>query len=60
MADNDPRVTLREAGARYGVSTRTLRRWISSGILPAWRVGPRMIRVQPADVERLAHKIPTN
>jgi excisionase family DNA binding protein len=55
----DPSVTLAEAASRYGVSTRTLRRWVADGRLPAWRVGPRLIRVAPADVAALARPVPT-
>jgi excisionase family DNA binding protein len=55
----DPSVTLAEAASRFNVSTRTLRRWVADGRLPAWRVGPRMIRVAPADVAALARPVPT-
>jgi len=52
-------LTLKEAAEWYGVSERTLRRYISDGTLPADRVGPRAIRVKAADVEALASPIPT-
>lgn len=42
----------------YDVSERTVRRWISSGDLPAYRNG-RLLRVKRDDVERLFHRIPT-
>lgn len=50
---------LREAAEWYGVSERTLRRRIAEGRLPAYRVGPRSIRVAAEDVEALATRIPT-
>jgi hypothetical protein len=28
-------------------------------MLPAYRLGPRLIQVDPADLERLARRIPT-
>ncbi|WP_236976878.1 MULTISPECIES: helix-turn-helix domain-containing protein [Mycobacterium] len=31
----------------------TVRRWIAQGRLPAQRVGPRLIRIRVADIERL-------
>ena len=52
-------LTLREAGEWYGLSERTLRRRIAEGKLPAFRVGPRSIRVTAEDVAALAQPIPT-
>jgi excisionase family DNA binding protein len=52
-------LTLREAADWYGVSERTLRRRIAEGKLPAFRVGPRSIRVTAEDVAALAQPIPT-
>lgn len=46
-------VSLAEAATLAGVSTRTLRRRIAEGILPAYRSGPRLIRVNPADLMEL-------
>ena len=42
-----------EAAARTGVSVRTLRRRIAAGQLRAYRSGPRIIRLDPKDVDRL-------
>lgn len=52
-------MSLKDAATRYGVSERTIRRRISEGKLPAYRVGPRSIRVAAADLEALATPIPT-
>lgn len=51
--------SLAEAAERTGLSTRTLRRRIAAGQLPAYRSGPRVLRVDPADVDRLMHLVPT-
>lgn len=51
--------SLAAAAERTGVSIRTLRRRIAEGRLPAYRSGPRLIRVDPADVDRLMVQIPT-
>lgn len=51
--------TLVSAAERTGFSVRTLRRRIAEGKLPAYRSGPRSIRVDPADVDRLLVRIPT-
>lgn len=47
------------AAERTGLSVKTLRRRIAEGRLPAYRSGPRSIRVDPADVNRLMVRIPT-
>lgn len=51
--------TLADAAERTGLSIRTLRRRIAAGQLPAYRSGPRVLRVDPADVDRLMILIPT-
>lgn len=51
--------TLAAAAERTGFSVRTLRRRIAEGQLPAYRSGPRSIRVDPTDVDRLLVRIPT-
>lgn len=50
--------SLAQAAFRTGVSTRTLRRRIACGELTAYRTG-RLIRVDPADVDRLLVPIPS-
>jgi excisionase family DNA binding protein len=47
-----------EGAAHYGMSDRTIRRYIASGILPAYRIGPRAIRIDLDDLERLARLVP--
>ena len=47
-----------DAAARVGVSTKTVRRWIASGQL-AGRIGPRLLRIDPDDVDRMLTLIPT-
>lgn len=39
------KVPLAEVAAEVGVHPRTIRRYVSSGRLTAWRVGPRLLRV---------------
>ena len=51
--------SLAQASRRTGVCIRTLRRRISAGELPAYRMGTRLIRVNPADVDRLMVKVST-
>jgi excisionase family DNA binding protein len=42
-----------EAADALGVSPSTIWRWIRDRRLPAYRVGPRTIRIKPEDVEAL-------
>jgi len=51
--------TLASAAERTGLSIRTLRRRIASGDLAAYRSGPRVIRVDPDDVDRMMVRMPT-
>ena len=53
------RVGITEAAAYADVSTRTIRRWIAAGMLPGYRLGPRLVKVDLADLEALARRIPT-
>jgi excisionase family DNA binding protein len=50
-------VSLADAAEHVGVTTRTLRRWIAAGTLPAYRVGPRLVRVNLDDLEELMRPI---
>jgi excisionase family DNA binding protein len=47
------------AAEHTGVSTQTIRRYIAAGRLTGYRVGPRLIRVDLAEVDALLHRIPT-
>lgn len=53
------RVSIAEAAEYCGVCTRTIRRYISRGALPAYRVGPKLIKVSLADLDALSKRIPT-
>ena len=51
--------SLSQAAERTGLSTRTLRRRISTGELAAYRNGRRVIRLDPDDVDRLLVRVPS-
>jgi excisionase family DNA binding protein len=59
VADPTPRVwcTQQQAADHYQIDLKTLRRWISEGKIPAFRVG-RQIRIKIADLDALAEQIP--
>ncbi len=51
--------TIREAAARHRCSARTLRRRIADGSLRAYRLGPRLLRLDPIEVDELLRRIVT-
>lgn len=46
-------ITIPCAAKRAQVTTRTLRSWVASGLLPAYRIGPRVLRIMVADLEAI-------
>src|SRR5215211_5666680 len=50
-------LTMREAAELLRVSEVTVARWLKQGRLPAYRVGPRAVRVRRADVERMVEPV---
>ncbi len=52
-----PWLTLPQAAEYRGVPPGTIRRWIRQGILPAYRLGPRRIQIDPADLDGLNERI---
>ncbi|CAM3632202.1 helix-turn-helix domain-containing protein [Micrococcus flavus] len=43
-------LTIAETAKRLNVSPNTVRRMIAAGDLKAYRYGPRLIRIDPADI----------
>ena len=43
-------LTIAETAERLNVSPNTVRRMIAAGDLKAYRYGPRLIRIDPADI----------
>jgi excisionase family DNA binding protein len=52
-ASPERKLTIPESAERVPCTQRTIRNWIAAGLLPSYRVGPRMIRVDPRDLDRL-------
>ncbi len=52
-----PLVTIADAAERLSVSPKTIRRYVASGALTAVRIGPRLVRVELASLERLGRPI---
>jgi hypothetical protein len=36
-----------------------MRDWIKKGILPAYRIGPRLLQIDLNDIDRLRRRVPT-
>lgn len=55
-------IGLREACARYPLAYSSIRNWIHSGLLPAWRTPNGRTWVKPADIEANLFRriVPTN
>lgn len=53
-------ITVSDGAARAGVSPVTLRRWIADGFLPAYRLGPRSIRIDPRDLDGVCRPLEVN
>lgn len=47
-----------DAADYAGIPHRTLRDWISNGLLPATRIGPRQIQVDLNEIDALRKPIP--
>ena len=41
-----------EAAEKLGVSVRTLEKMIARGAIPAYKVGPKLVRLKAEDIER--------
>jgi excisionase family DNA binding protein len=48
-----------DAAEYANVSSRTIRRYIRTGRLTGYRVGPRLVKVELSDVDALMRPIPT-
>lgn len=54
-----PMINLKEAANILDVSVSTVRNWIGDGTLPAYRLGPRLIRVMVSDLTGLIGALDT-
>lgn len=50
--------SLPAAAQSYDIPVRTLRDWISRGLLPGYRIGPRLLRIDLDDLEKMMRRIP--
>ena len=52
-------ISLAEAATYYGVSTKTVRRWIADGRIEGYRVGPRLLRVRMDSLDSATRRLAT-
>jgi excisionase family DNA binding protein len=52
-------LTVKEAAALLKVSTATIKRYLKSGRLPGYQVGPRAIRIRREDLAQVMHQTQT-
>lgn len=52
-------VRIDDAATYADLSTRTIRNYIAQGRLPAYRFGPRLVKISLDDIDALAEPIPT-
>src|SRR6266498_3229465 len=45
-------LTIDQAAREVGVHPSTIRRWVDSGLLTAYRLGPKRLRIKSSDLER--------
>ncbi|WP_324667191.1 Gene 36 protein (Gp36), probable excisionase [Mycobacterium canetti] len=50
-------ISLQDAADRCGVNYRTMRRYIAAGRLQAVRVGPRLLKVDAAELDSLLQPV---
>lgn len=60
MPPPPPLISIAEAAVRLSCNPRTIRRRIADGTLTGYRVGPQLIRLDPAEVEALCRPIPSD
>lgn len=54
-------LSINEAAELLGVTTKSIRRWIADGTLPAYRVGSKMVRIRARDIEdKVLKRIPAD
>ena len=52
-------VSIQDAAKYFGISDRTIRRYIASGLIAGYRVGPRLIRVDLLELQQATNRIPS-
>jgi hypothetical protein len=51
-------VSFAEASAYAVVPVKTMRDWVRRGLLPAYRIGPRLLQVDLNDIDAMRRRVP--
>jgi excisionase family DNA binding protein len=51
------KLTVQESAEHLNVSSKTIRRWITQGLIRAERVGPKLIRVDLESLETMGRSL---
>lgn len=51
--------SISDAAKYAGVSTKTIRRYVSAGRLTGYRFGPRLVKINLTEVDALLRPVPT-
>jgi excisionase family DNA binding protein len=55
----EPRFALFNDACDYAVvPPGTMRDWIRRGVIPAYRIGPRLLQIDLNDIDRLRRRVP--
>lgn len=52
-------VGINQASEYADVNPKTIRRWVSAGHVPAYRVGPRLLKIDLNELDAMLRPIPT-
>ena len=55
-----PKISIQQGHIRTGLSEQTIRRYIGQGLLPAYRLGTRLIRIDTDDLDALVRPVSTD
>ncbi len=61
MTSTSTYISIDDAASRLGVHSKTVRKWVAAGHVPAYRLGPKVLRIKLADLEAMVERkrIPT-
>lgn len=51
-------ITAADARDRLNITDKTLRRYVATGKIPAYRMGGRLLRFKPEDIDALMEPVP--
>ncbi|WP_201368402.1 helix-turn-helix domain-containing protein [Mycobacterium intracellulare] len=59
ISANEPQnlLSTTQVAQKLGVSPNTVRNYVAQGLLTAHKVGPKLLKFDPAELERIAYKV---